>query len=254
MIMKNYKTLSKIAAQIVSERVRMKTHLVLGLATGSTPLGMYRELVSLSRKGIVDFRGVTTFNLDEYYPISKEDPHSYYKYMLTNFWGPAGIPPVNVNMPDSEAADTIQACRDYEQKIARAGGMDLIVLGIGRNGHIGFNEPNDYLTADTHLTRLTEETIAANSRFFARPEDVPRMAITMGIGTIMKAREVLLLVAGSSKADIIKKTLTGGVRTEIPASLLQVHPQVTVLLEKAAARYLYPDKYAIPQNMEERDE
>ncbi|MEW5784266.1 MAG: glucosamine-6-phosphate deaminase [Bacillota bacterium] len=178
---------------------------------------------------------MTTFNLDEYYPISKENPHSYYQYMFTNFWRPVGIPLENVNIPDGEAADTEQVCRVYEQKIARAGGIDFIVLGIGGNGHIGFNEPQDHLTADTHLTHLSEETIAANSRFFARPEDVPRMALTMGIGTIMKAREILLLVAGRGKADIIKKTLAGGVRTDVPASLLQVHPRVTVLLEKAAS-------------------
>lgn len=237
MIFDDYESLSIEAAAIVAARVGESPGLVLGLATGSTPLGMYRELINLSAAGKVDFSRVTTFNLDEYYPISRDNSQSYYCYMMENFWEPAGIPLEQVHIPDGSASDVDEVCKNYETGIERKGGIDLQILGIGDNGHIGFNEPGDTLSAATHLVQLTPETIEANSRFFNRAEDVPRMALTMGMGTILKAREILLLASGGKKASAIKETLMGGISTRVPASLLQLHSynRVTILLDKAAA-------------------
>lgn len=237
-ILEDYETLSERAAQIVSEHVQTKPNLVLGLATGSTPLGMYRVLVNWSKQGRVNFNKATTFNLDEYYPMAKEDYRSYYRYMLKNFWEPVSIPLERVNIPDGEAEDIASACRDYESKIAAAGGIDLIVLGIGKNGHIGFNEPGDSLCVNTHLVKLTELTIATNRKLLSPPGDIPGRAITMGMGTILKAREILLLAAGKEKADIVKESFNGIIRTKVPASLLQVHPRVTILLDRKAGEGL----------------
>ena len=234
-VLQDYSSLSKQAAALVGEFIQRRPAAVLGLATGSTPLGLYRELAGMVRRGRVDFGRVTTFNLDEYYPISRTNPQSYYYYMRRHFWGPLGIAPGRAHIPDGNPADAAAACRDYELKIRRAGGIDLQVLGIGINGHIGFNEPGPRLTAETHLASLSPETIAANSRFFEKAADVPRSAITMGLGTIMRAREVLLLASGRSKARAIGETIKGGLTTAVPASLLQAHPRVTVMLDREAA-------------------
>lgn len=218
--------------------IRENPEVVLGLATGSTPLGLYRELVEMAQRGVVDLSKVITFNLDEYYRIKKEDPQSYYYYMQQNFWGPAAISPERAHIPNGDSDDAIAECRRYEQKIKEAGGIDLQILGIGVNGHIGFNEPGESLHLKTHLVRLSDETIAANSRFFDKATDVPRMALTMGMGTIMKARRILLLAAGSSKASAIRDSVSGLLSTKVPASLLQVHHRVTVMADREAGQYL----------------
>jgi len=238
LILRDYQSLSERAAHVVAETVRANPWAVLGLATGSTPLGLYRELVRMAQEGRVDFSRVTTFNLDEYYPIKKENPQSYYYYMRQNFWEPAGIAPGSYHIPNGDPADVAAECRRYERKIKDAGGIDLQILGIGVNGHIGFNEPAEKLQAETHLVQLSEDTIIANSRFFEKAEDVPRHALTMGMGTIMKARRILLLASGESKAEAIRDTVKGSVTTMVPASLLQLHPRVTVMVDREAAKYL----------------
>lgn len=235
-ILDDYATLSRDAARIVAIRIAQKPNLILGLATGSTPLGMYKELIKLYHLGQVSFAQVTSFNLDEYYPIAQENPQSYYSYMRDNFWSQVDISMENTNIPDGSSGDTQKVCNDYERKVEEAGGIDLQVLGIGENGHIGFNEPGASLSANTHLVSLSKDTIKANSRFFPTLEHVPKQAITMGIGTIMKAKEIILLAAGETKAEIIKETLTGTISTQIPASMLQAHPKVTVLLDKGAGK------------------
>lgn len=237
-VLRDYQSLSEHAAGLVGKRIRRKPAAVLGLATGSTPLGLYRELVKMARWGEIDLGKIITFNLDEYYPITRENPQSYHYYMRQHLWEPAAIPPERAHIPDGNPDDVAAACRDYELKIYRAGGIDLQILGIGVNGHIGFNEPGEELAATTHLVRLSGDTISANSRFFEKAADVPRMAITMGMGTIMKAREILLLAAGPSKAAAIRETIKGGLATRVPASLLQAHPRVTVMVDREAARYL----------------
>lgn len=237
-ILEDYESMSVEAARMVASRIKENPQLVLGLATGSTPVGMYEELVKLYEAHQVSFKEVTTFNLDEYYPIDRNHPNSYYSYMQEHLWSKVDLKKENVHIPDSKPEDPLKACRQYEEKIAARGGIDFQVLGIGPNGHIGFNEPGEYLQAQTHLVNLTEETIKANSRFFKSMEEVPKQAITMGIGTIMKAKEILLLVSGEHKAEIIKKALQGPITTQIPASILQAHPRVTVLLDKEAGKLL----------------
>lgn len=238
LVLRDYRSLSKHAALLVSELVLKKPRAVLGLATGSTPLGLYRRLARVVRRGGVDFSGVTTFNLDEYYPISRNNPQSYHHYMCRHVWGPLGIAPARAHIPHGNPADLAAVCREYELEIEQAGGIDLQVLGIGVNGHIGFNEPGSQLIAQTHLALLSPETIASNSRFFEKPDDVPRNAISMGLGTIMKAREILLLASGKSKAWAVGETIKGGLTTRVPASLLQLHPRVTVMLDREAASHL----------------
>ncbi|MDW7674629.1 MAG: glucosamine-6-phosphate deaminase [Bacillota bacterium] len=232
----DYTSLSIEAAKIVADRVKQKPELVLGLATGSTPLGMYQELVRIYHAGQISFNRATTFNLDEYYPIDRENHQSYYSYMWSNFWSKVDLTEEQFNIPDGSTLDPLQAAKAYEQKIEALGGIDLQVLGIGENGHIGFNEPGASLSANTHLVKLSQETIKANSRFFQEVEEVPKQAITMGIGTIMKAKEIILLAAGQNKAEIIKETLTGTISTQVPASMLQAHPKVIVLLDRGAGK------------------
>ncbi len=237
-VLRDYRSLSEYAAGLVGQRIRRKPAAVLGLASGSTPLGLYRELIRMVREKRIDLGRVVTFNLDEYYPIDRENSQSYHYFMRYNFWEPAGIPPDRAYIPAGKVDDIAAFCLDYERQIRRAGGIDLQILGIGVNGHIGFNEPGDELIRETHLAALSPETIESNSRFFETAADVPRMAISMGMGTIMKAREILLLASGSSKAAAIKKAIKGELSTMVPASLLQLHPRVTVLLDRKAARGL----------------
>jgi glucosamine-6-phosphate deaminase len=238
MVLRDYQSLSEHAARFVGKIVRSNPAAVLGLATGSTPLGLYRELSVMAQQGLVDFSEVTTFNLDEYYRIKKEDPQSYHHYMRQHFWEPSAIPSGRAHIPDGDPDDAAAECRRYEQKIREAGGIDLQILGIGVNGHIGFNEPGEMLQTKTHLVRLSEETIATNSRFFEKAADVPRMALSMGMGTIMKARRILLLAAGTNKAVAIRETVKGSLSTRVPASLLQAHPRVTVMVDREAGQYL----------------
>lgn len=233
---KNYKELSMQAAGIVAAQISRKKNTVLGLPTGQTPLGMYQELVKRFRKGEIDFSQVITFNLDEYYGLSPEHPQSYNYYMWQTFFNNINIKKENVFIPDGVTKDVQKECRYYESLIEKKGGIDLQFLGIGDNGHIGFNEPATALNSKTHLVNLSQATIEANSRFFNDIEDVPRKALTMGMGTIMKAKQIILLASGMKKAPAIAKTINGKVSTEVPASLLQLHRDVTIIVDKDAAR------------------
>ncbi len=238
----NYQQLSTQAAQCVAKQLKEKKASVLGLATGSTPRGMYAELVRFYKAGKLDFSSVTTFNLDEYYGISKENKHSYYYYMRENLFQYINIDIKNVHIPNGLAENVEEECLRYEKEITGAGGLDLIVLGIGRNGHIGFNEPNIQFETMTHLVRLDKDTIKANTRFFEKEEEVPTTAISMGIKTIMQSKKILLLANGRDKASAIHKALLGKVRPDIPASILQLHNNVSIFLDKEAARFLSPKK------------
>ncbi len=233
---KNYKELSMQAAGIVAAQISRKKNTVLGLPTGQTPLGMYQELLKRFRKGEIDFSQVITFNLDEYYGLSPEHPQSYNYYMWQTFFNNINIKKENVFIPDGVTKDVQKECRYYESLIEKKGGIDLQFLGIGDNGHIGFNEPAIALNSKTHLVNLSQATIEANSRFFNDIEDVPRKALTMGMGTIMKAKQIILLASGMKKAPAIAKTINGKVNTEVPASLLQLHRDVTIIVDKDAAR------------------
>ena len=209
-IVEDYRQLSLMAATLVAGQVNLKPNTVLGLATGSTSEGMYSELVRLFRAGAVDFSEVVTFNLDEYFGLDASHPQSYHYYMHHHLFNHVNIPAGNIHLPCGNAADITAFCREYDQKIAAAGGIDLQVLGIGVNGHIGFNEPGESLRAGTHLIDLSRETIEANSRFFASAEEVPRQAITMGMGSIMKARRILLLASGKTKPKQFEKPYAAG--------------------------------------------
>ena len=235
---KNADEVAILAASILAKQIHQKPDCVLGLATGSTPEDMYRRLAEMHKRGDLDFSAVRTFNLDEYYPIRKSSDQSYDYFMWEKLFSHVNIKRENVDLPNGECKDPIAECIAYEQKIAKAGGIDLQVLGIGLNGHIGFNEPEAALKMETHLTDLTPSTIEANSRFFSKAEDVPRQALTMGMGTIMKARSILMLITGEKKAEIAKKLFSGEITTEVPASFLNLHPDATVLLDEDAAKLL----------------
>jgi len=237
-IAKDYDQMSTWAAEIVAQEIKEKNDLVLGLATGSTPEGLYRLLVQMYQEGTLDFSKVITFNLDEYLGLAPTHPQSYAYFMHQHLFAHINIKAENIHLPDGLAKDLPAFCREYEEKIAAAGGIDLQILGIGRNGHIGFNEPNDYLSAGTHVVSLTEETIDANSRFFNSKDEVPRQAVTMGMGTILKAKKILLMANGKTKAEAIKGTLSGKITTKIPASFLQLHRDLTVIIDEEAASLL----------------
>ena len=226
---KNYDAMSRQAANIISAQIILKPDSVLGLATGSTPIGAYRQLIDRYRMGDLDFSGIRSVNLDEYLGLSADDPRSYACFMRKNLFDAINIKPENTFIPDGCATDPTEECARYNQLIRALGGIDLQLLGIGHNGHIGFNEPTDNFPATVHTVQLTESTINANSRLFERREDVPTQAITMGIGTIMKAKKILL-IAGPDKAEIVEKACFGKVTPEVPASVLQLHPDVTVIL------------------------
>lgn len=231
---KNYDEISSTAANEIAELVRKDQNCTLGLATGSTPVGMYKKLVEKYEKGELDFSGVTTFNLDEYYPISQSNDQSYYYFMRDNLFNHINVKPERINIPNGSAEDPVKECKEYEQRLTANGFVDLQVLGIGQNGHIGFNEPDGALHASTHITCLTESTIAANSRFFESETDVPRKALTMGMGTILKAKKILLLANGKTKHDAIAALLDDAITTSIPATLLKTHPNVILICDEEA--------------------
>ncbi|MBE6793222.1 MAG: glucosamine-6-phosphate deaminase [Ruminococcaceae bacterium] len=233
-VCKNYDEVMTEAAAIVAGVVREKPDCILGLATGSTPLGMYDRLVAEYEAGKLDFSRVSSFNLDEYYPISPDNDQSYRYFMNTNLFNRINIDKANTRVPNGSAADPEQECKDYEAAIDASAGVDIQVLGIGQNGHIAFNEPEDKLYAYTHLTGLTENTIKANSRFFENESDVPRQALTMGMASIMKARKIILLATGAAKCEAVKELLSDRITTAVPASLLKLHPDVTVICDEAA--------------------
>ncbi|MDF1617383.1 glucosamine-6-phosphate deaminase [Petrocella sp. FN5] len=234
----NYEEMSKKAALLVAAQVTLRPDSVLGLATGSTPEGMYKELVAMYEQGEIDFSEVKTFNLDEYYPIEENNPQSYAYYMKKNLFDHININPQEVHIPNGTARDVEASCEVYDKIIEAAGGIDLQVLGIGNNGHIGFNEPDIHFEAGTHLVELDDETIEANARFFTRIEDVPRRAISMGIRTIMHSKKIILLASGASKGKVIKAMLFGEVTPNLPASILLLHNDVTLILDKEAAAYI----------------
>ena len=231
---KNYQDMSRKAANIISAQIIMKPNCVLGLATGSSPVGTYRQLIEWYEKGDLDFSQVTSINLDEYKGLSPENDQSYRYFMMKHLFDHVDIDQARTHVPEGSNPDAEAVCAAYEQAIEEAGGIDLQLLGLGPNGHIGFNEPEDTFPKATHCVDLTESTIQANSRLFDRVEDVPRQAYTMGIGTIMAARSVLVVVEGSHKAEIVKKAFFGPVTPEVPASILQFHPDATVIVDPAA--------------------
>ncbi|CAA7602238.1 glucosamine-6-phosphate deaminase [Acididesulfobacillus acetoxydans] len=223
--------LGQTAARWVAREILTSPDSVLGLPTGGTPVGMYHYLVRLFQEGLVSFGAVRAFNLDEYVGLLPSHPQSYAAFMREHFWGKVDLAPEAAEIPRGDRTDLAAECRRYDQAIERAGGIDVQVLGLGLNGHIGFNEPSHNLEVRTHVVDLTPATIQANARFFNREAEVPRQAITMGIGTIMQARRILLLVSGDAKADILRKVLYGPVGTEVPASILQLHGDLTVLTD-----------------------
>jgi glucosamine-6-phosphate deaminase len=237
-IAKDYEDMSARAARIVAGQLYLKPNSVLGLATGSTPLLMYQKLIELHKEVGLDFSEAVTFNLDEYLGLSQKDDQSYHYYMHHNFFKHINLKRENIYIPDGSMENTENECKEYDRKIRSKGGIDLQVLGIGVNAHIGFNEPDIKFEATTHKVKLDEETINANARFFDTIEEVPRFAISMGIKTIMHARKIVLLANGENKAEAIYKALFDGIRPEIPASILQLHQDVTVIVEEAAARIL----------------
>jgi len=239
-IAKDYESLSKQAAIILASQVISQPDSVLGLATGSTPVGTYKNLVAFYKEGIVDFSRAIAFNLDEYYGVDPENPCSYRWFMEENLFKHINIQRENTHIPNGLAQDTDAECREYEEKIRRAGGIDLQLLGIGGNGHIGFNEPGDKFESLTHLEDLDPGTIAANSRFFASADEVPRKAISMGIKSILASRRIILLASGAGKAKAVYEMVQGPVTPEHPASVLQLHPQAIVLVDEEAASLLPP--------------
>lgn len=230
----DYNAMSAAAAEIISMQVIQKPNSILGLATGSTPEGLYSCLVGKFLRGQVDFSGVTSVNLDEYYPISPDNAQSYRYFMNHHLFNHVNINKGNTYVPDGTAADGDAEAGRYEALVESLGQVDVQVLGIGRNGHIGFNEPSNELIPETHVTELLDSTIEANSRFFASKEEVPTHALTMGIGTILKAKQILLLVSGKEKHDALMCLMAGKVTTECPATLLLLHPNVTVLCDTEA--------------------
>jgi glucosamine-6-phosphate deaminase len=235
---RDYDQMSRKAAFIFAAQLVRKPDSVLGLATGDTPKGLYRELIRMHREGDIDFSSASSFNLDEYVGLRPDDPQSYRHYMREQLFSHVNIRPESTRVPDGTAGDLDAECVRYESALRSAGGADIQVLGLGTDGHIGFNEPDQEFPAATHIVRLDESTIEANSRFFRSREEVPTMAITMGIGTIMSARSIVLLASGRSKAEPVRGMVRGPITPRLPASVLQLHPDVTVILDEEAASLL----------------
>ena len=234
----DYRAMSRQAANIISAQVIMKPECVLGLATGSTPIGVYDQLVEWYNKKDLSFLRTRSVNLDEYRGLSGTHEQSYRYFMQTHLFNRVDIRPENTNVPNGLAVDTDAECARYDKVIQDLGGIDLQLLGMGRNGHIGFNEPSDVFVMGTHLVDLTESTIEANKRFFASEADVPRQALTMGIMHIMQARKILVVVSGEDKADAVAKAFAGPVTPQVPASILQIHPDVVLVGDRAALAQL----------------
>lgn len=228
----NYEQLSVAAANIIASQVILKPNSVLGLATGSSPVGAYKELIKKYQNGELDFSNVTSVNLDEYIGLDGENDQSYRYFMNTNLFNHVNIDKEKTFVPSGIAADIEKECKKYDDNIARLGGIDLQLLGIGLDGHIGFNEPDEVFTKATHKVTLDESTIEANARFFQSIDDVPRAAVTMGMGGIMGAKRVLLIANGESKKEIIEKAFFGPIDPKVPASILQLHSDLTVIYSK----------------------
>lgn len=231
---KDYYDVSRKAANIMSAQIIMKPRAVLGLATGSTPIGMYKQLIEWYKKGDLDFSQVTSVNLDEYKGLSEDNDQSYRYFMNTNLFDHVNIDKSRTYVPNGLEEDSEKACADYNEIIRNVGGVDMQLLGIGGNGHIGFNEPGEAFEKETHCVDLTESTIKANARFFASMDEVPKQAYTMGIKTIMMAKKILIVVSGEDKAETVKNAFFGPVTPQVPASILQMHPDVTIVADEAA--------------------
>lgn len=230
----DYNDMSRKAANIISAQIISKPDCVLGLATGSTPIGTYKKLVERYEKGDLDFSAITTVNLDEYKGLPKENDQSYYYFMHENLFDHVNIRPEASHLPNGIVDDSDAECARYEELIRSLGGQDLQLLGLGHNGHIGFNEPSDNFEKVTHCVNLQERTIEANKRFFASADDVPKQAYTMGIGTIMQAKKILIIASGEDKADIVRDAFFGPITPKIPASVLQLHSDVILVADAAA--------------------
>lgn len=230
----DYDDLSRKAANMISAQVIIKPDSVLGLATGSSPLGLYSQLVERYRLGDLDFSQIKTVNLDEYLGLTHDNPQSYYYFMNENLFKHINIIPENTHIPNGMEQNAQRACAEYEKTIQSLGHIDLQLLGLGNNGHIGFNEPGTAFEKTTHCVALTESTIQANSRFFETPKDVPTKAYTMGIKSIMMAKKIVIIVSGKDKADIVHKAFFGPVTTSVPASILQLHPNATLIADAEA--------------------
>lgn len=231
---KDYKEMSRKAANIISAQVILKPDSVLGLATGSSPIGTYEELIEGYKKGDLDFSQVTSVNLDEYKGLTPDNDQSYYYFMQENLFKHININKENTFIPDGTQPDSQKACDTYNEIIHSVGGVDLQLLGLGNNGHIGFNEPDESFAKETHCVDLAPSTIEANARFFSSKEEVPTKAYTMGIKTIMEAKKILIVVSGEGKADIVRDAFFGPITPKVPASILQLHPDVTLVGDEAA--------------------
>ncbi|MDH5443163.1 MAG: glucosamine-6-phosphate deaminase [Hadesarchaea archaeon] len=237
-IKKGYDEISKRAAKIIADAIRNKPNLVLGLATGSTPIGCYRELVRMHKEEGLDFSRVVTFNLDEYIGLSPTHPQSYRYFMDQKLFNYVNIKRENTHVPNGLSDDFQKTCEEFEEAIKKSEGIDLQLLGIGTTGHIAFNEPGSPFDSRTRVVNVSEQTIKDNVRFFKSIDEVPRQVISMGTGTIMEAREIILLASGAGKADAVAKSVNGPVTEEVPASILQTHPNCTFIIDEAAASKL----------------
>lgn len=236
----DYESLSHTAAKIIAAQIKERPSGIFGFATGGTPVGTYKCLIEMNKANEIDFSQITTFNLDEYYPINKTNSQSYDFFMKENLFGYVNINHEKIHIPNGEAKDVASECENYECQIADAGGIDFQILGIGLNGHIGFNEPAETFQTFTHYVSLDTTTIEANSRFFESVAEVPKSAITMGIKTIMMSRRILLIINGAQKADIAYETVFGSITPRVPASVLQLHHDVTIVLDREAAEKMLP--------------
>ncbi len=242
-IAKSYEDMSRVAAELIAREIKRKHDLVLGLATGGTPVGTYAELVKIHKSDGLDFSKVTTFNLDEYIGLAPLHPQSYNYFMNDNLFRHVNITPGNVHVPQGNTEDPEEFCLWYEERIRKAGGIDLQLLGIGGDGHIAFNEPGSSLGSHTRVKSLDRQTIEDNARFFKKIDDVPRFAITMGVGTVLEARKILLIANGKKKADVCAQFIEGPVTSQITATALQLHTHATVVLDEEAASKLKRTEY-----------
>lgn len=237
-VVQNYEQLSRIAAFMIATQVISKPASIIGTAPGYTTLGVYSSLADHYESGDLDFSKVQIFNLDEYWGLDRDHVQSHYNYIKTNIIDRINVPLDSFNIPNGAAIDVFQECKRYEKSIDKAGGIDLQLMGIGRNGHIGFNEPSDCFSPYTYLVKLSDTTREANAHFFRNIDEVPREAISMGIGTIMRARKIILVASGIEKAPAIREMIAKRITPSCPASILQFHPDVTILIDEAAASFL----------------
>lgn len=237
-IVKDYNELSKTCANLIAKQIKEKPDSVLGLATGSSPVGTYMELIHLYKNSELDFSKIKTVNLDEYKGITRDNEQSYYYFMNDKLFSHINIDISNTHIPDGTKEDAYQECLEYEKLIEKLGGIDLQLLGLGHNGHIGFNEPDESFSKITHSVALAKSTIEANARFFASMDEVPKEAYTMGIGSIFKAKKIIIIVSGKDKAKIVKEAFTGSISPKVPASILQLHSDVSIILDEDAASLL----------------